>query len=169
MQDPEFTITKMFQIKLRDVNDKPIFPSVLPTLSIDENALGNVNGVFYASDTDDVPPKANNLTYQSNTNGITVDPRACNNGVCPCQLNVTRARDYEHSSRKIVSVTVSDKGLPASSTCQRSGCKDPLSVTGQVVITINDVNEPPSVKSQIVSSVSETPVRKVSGSISDLE
>ena len=163
----EFTITKMFQIKLRDVNDKPIFPSVLPTLSIDENTLGNVNGVFYATDTDDVPPKANNLTYQSNTNGITVDPRACNNGVCPCQLNVTIALDYEHSSSKIVSVTVLDKGLPASSTCQRSDCKDPLNVTGQVVITINDINEPPSVKSQIVSSVPETPVRKVSGSISD--
>ena len=96
-------------------------------------------------------------------------PEHVTNGVCPCQLNVTIALDYEHSSSKIVSVTVFDKGLPASSTCQRSDCKDPLNVTGQVVITINDINEPPSVKSQIVSSVPETPVRKVSGSSSDPE
>ena len=34
-------------------------------------------------------------------------------------------------------------------------CKLPLNVTGQVVIVINDVNEPPSVKSQIASSVPE--------------
>ena len=153
VSDTEFTRSKMFQIKLNDVNEPPIFPSNI-VLSIYENSIGNATGFFEATD------KEYSIgivyTVTSPSSGFTTVKSNAGSG--KYTIGVNPRLDYETKTLHSIAVQATDAGLdPEKVNCfNLNACKESQTAQGvDVILSVLDINEPPTVLPTVAKSIPE--------------
>jgi hypothetical protein len=160
-EDPDIDpdISMIYTVSVRDVNDRPSLPA--DVFSVQENAVNGLQiGVIVGSDQDALTiagvSRTDPLTYARTSVNADFPFTVLSNGT----IVVNGSVDFERMRRYTFNVTVTDSGGVA------RNASNLLSRTTEFVIIVQDVNEPPTVRSSYNFTVPENlPPQYVSASI----